>query len=93
MPRGVYERKDAPVASAERASTETVGDDTVHRTTPVRQEERLAAAQVGITYVALKPLKVEGVQVNPGELVPSAATWRNVHNYLSAGYLAVVKES
>lgn len=44
----------------------------------------------GLSYVALKRLKVGASYRYPGDAVPEAATWRNVHNYLSSGYLAVV---
>ena len=43
-----------------------------------------------LSYIALKQLKVGAGYRMPGDLVPEAASWRNVHNYLSSGYLAVV---
>lgn len=90
MPRGVYERKDTPQVTQQRAAESKVDDDTNHRTTPVRQDERL---NTGLTYIALKPLKVNGERRMPGEFVPEAKLWRNVHNYISSGHLAPVKES
>jgi hypothetical protein len=82
-----YKRKGAPVASTENAAGEKVGG-VVHRTTP--QASETTRGNSGLQYVALKPMKVEGVKVNPGDIVPQANTWRNVHNYLSSGHLAVV---
>lgn len=43
-----------------------------------------------LTYVALKPLNVNGTVRNPGAAVPEAAGWRNLSNYISAGQIAVV---
>lgn len=43
-----------------------------------------------LRYVALRPMKVNGVLIQPGTIVPAANTWRNLHNYLSTGHLAVV---
>lgn len=92
MPRGVYERKGEPVAKTvddtALAANEKVGEP-AHRTTPVRvpSQEDLT---VDTTYMALKPMKVGGVKVQPGDRVDEAKDWRNVHNYVSAGYLAIV---
>lgn len=88
MPRGVYERQGTPTVSAERAASEKVGQPN-HRTTPAPVDERAGA---NMTYVAMKPMKVNGVKVKPGDLVAEAATWRNLHNYISTGYLAVVSQ-
>lgn len=46
--------------------------------------------QANHTYVALRRLKVGTDIRNPGDLVPEAAGWRNVSNYLSGGWIAVV---
>jgi len=46
-----------------------------------------------LTYVALKPLKVGDTKRQPGELVPEAKTWRNVHAWIGRGYLAPIPES
>jgi hypothetical protein len=43
-----------------------------------------------LTYVALRRLKVGASWRNPGDAVPEAAGWRNLHNYLSSGQLKVV---
>lgn len=89
MPRGVYERQGSPVADTNTAKAKTgTPGAAVHRTTPVRENETRTTP--GIAYIALKPMKVEGVRVQPGDAVPQASTWRNVHNYVSAGYLAAV---
>lgn len=42
------------------------------------------------SYVALKPLKVNGTTRNPGDAVPEAAHWRNLSSYIAAGKIAVV---
>lgn len=44
---------------------------------------------MGIHYIARKHLKVAGRTVAPGEIVPEAATWRNVNTYVDNGSLAV----
>lgn len=46
-----------------------------------------------LTYVALKPLKVGDSTRMPGELVPEAAHWRNVTNYVNAGFLAIISDN
>lgn len=43
-----------------------------------------------MTYVALRRLKVGTTWRNPGSAVPEAAGWRNLHNYISAGYIKIV---
>lgn len=88
MPRGVYKREGTPDVTAETAAESKVGEPT-HRTTPVHVKDR---AGDGLAYMALKPMKVNGQQVRPGEIVPDAVNWRNVHNYVSTGHLAVVKQ-
>jgi hypothetical protein len=88
-PKKVYRRSDTPTVTETTAAEETVFEgSSVHRTTPIEVDERVVAS--GYTHMALKPMKVNGVMVNPGDIVPEAATWRNVHNYISAGFLAVV---
>lgn len=88
MPRGVYERKENPTV-AEAAAEEVSGKDPLHRTKPSDVHDAVAK-RADIAYLALKPMKVAGERVQPGEIVQGAETWRNVHNYVSAGYLAVV---
>lgn len=46
--------------------------------------------RTALTYVALRRLKVGATWRNPGDAVPEAAHWRNVHNYISAGHLKVL---
>jgi hypothetical protein len=46
-----------------------------------------------LTYVALTRLKVGTSFREAGELVPEAANWRNLTNYLNSGYLAVISEN
>lgn len=48
--------------------------------------------RTALSYVALRRLKVGAGWRNPGDAVPEAAHWRNLHNYISAGYLRVVGE-
>ena len=84
MARGVYERKDSPTVT-EKAAEELVGRDPSHRTKPSEPKPVVP----GFTYMALKPMKIAGELIQPGTVV-DAASWRNVHNYVSAGYLAVV---
>jgi len=48
--------------------------------------------RTSVTYVALKRMNVNGTVRNIGDAVPEAAHWRNLHNYLSAGYLKIVGE-
>lgn len=43
-----------------------------------------------LNYVALKRMQVGDEVRMPGDLVPEAGTWKNLHNYLSAGYVAVI---
>lgn len=91
MPRGVYERKNNPTVE-EAAKEEVAGKDPLHRTSPSDVLDAVAK-KPGVTYMALKPMRVEGQQVQPGEIVDSASTWRNLHNYVSAGYLTAVRSS
>lgn len=42
------------------------------------------------TYVALRQMNVAGSVRNIGDAVPEAAGWKNLSNYLSAGYVAIV---
>lgn len=49
--------------------------------------------QADLTYVALRRLKVGSDVREPGDLVPEAAGWRNVSNYLSGGWLALVNST
>lgn len=91
MPRGVYERQGTPhVTTANKATVAKAKIGTanaaVNRTTPVNENQNRSTS--GIQYVCLKPMKVEGVKIFPGTIVPEANSWRNVHNYVSAGYLA-----
>jgi hypothetical protein len=46
----------------------------------------------GLQYVARKPMKVEGRTIQPGEIVPEAATWKNVKAYVNDGSLAIAVE-
>lgn len=69
------------------AAQEKVGG-LAHRTTPATVDERSDGTATG--YMALKPMKVNGQQVQPGSIVPEAVHWRNVHNYVSTGHLAPV---
>jgi len=94
MPRGVYERdkQQTPITVDDTAlaADEKVGGP-VHRTVPTEVKDTAANQPfAGYTYMALKPMKVAGVKVNPGDIVDDAQNWRNVHNYLSAGYLTIV---
>lgn len=41
------------------------------------------------TFVALKQMNIGGAVRYPGQAVPEASGWRNVHNYISAGYIAI----
>lgn len=91
MPRGVYERKTNPTVE-EAATEELAGKDPLHRTAPFDTLDAVAK-EPGVTYMALKPMKVNGQQVQPGEIVEDAANWRNLHNYVSAGYLTAVRSS
>lgn len=43
-----------------------------------------------LTYVALKQLNVNGAVRQIGAAVPEAGSWRNLSNYISSGYIAVV---
>ena len=43
------------------------------------------------TYVARKRLKVGDEWREPGEPIPEAATWRNLHSYLSSGAVMLVQ--
>lgn len=86
-PSRTYKRSGAAVVSQTNAANEKVGEP-IHRTRPVAIEE--IRGNVGISYVALRPMKVNGVQKFPGDLIPEANAWRNLHNYLSTGHLAVV---
>lgn len=43
----------------------------------------------GLTYVALKRMQIGASWREIGQAVPEAAGWRNVHNYISQGFLAV----
>ena len=82
-----YKPGKAPKVTQTNAATEKVGGS-VHRTAPAdaAQHRKTGALQ----YVALRPMKVNGVKVQAGDLVPAASSWRNVHNYVSTGHLAVV---
>lgn len=82
-----YKSAKAPVVSQTNAANEKVGG-AVHRTAPSDVQEHRKNSSVN--YVAMKPMKVNGVLVQPGTLVPAARGWRNVHNYVSTGFLAVV---
>jgi hypothetical protein len=42
-----------------------------------------------MTYVALKDMRVDGSVRAKGEEVPEAAGWRNLHSYISQGYIAI----
>lgn len=42
-----------------------------------------------VQYVARKQMRVAGRTVAPGEIVPEAATWKNVQAYIDNGSLAV----
>ncbi len=84
MPRGVYERKENPSVT-EMAKGEKAGADPLHRTRPA---DDLTSHQY--EYMALKPMKVEGEMVAPGDIVSGAHAWRNVHNYVAAGSLTPV---
>lgn len=86
-PHRSYKRKTAPLVSQTNAANEKVGG-VVHRTTPSDVEEHRKTT--GVSYVAMKRMKVNGVIVQPGTLVPAANSWRNVHNYVATGFLAVV---
>lgn len=46
----------------------------------------------GLSYVALKAMNVNGTRRNRGDAVPEAANWKNLHNYVSAGFIGVVNE-
>lgn len=82
-----YKPAKAPKVSTTNAASEKVGDP-LHRTQPADADQHRATT--GIQYVAMKRMKVAGVQVNPGSIVPEANSWRNVHNYVATGHLAVV---
>lgn len=43
-----------------------------------------------LSYVALRDLKVNGVVRAAGSPIPEAATFRNLHNYISSGQIAIV---
>ena len=43
------------------------------------------------TYVARKRLKVGDEWREPGEEIPEAAGWRNLHSYLSSGAVTLVQ--
>lgn len=45
-----------------------------------------------LQYVARQRLKVGGRTVAPGDVVPEAATWKNVQAYVNDGSLAVALE-
>lgn len=47
---------------------------------------------MSLQYVARKSLKVAGRTVQPGEIVPEAATWKNVKAWVNDGSLAVAVE-
>jgi hypothetical protein len=47
---------------------------------------------MGLQYVARKRMRVAGRTVEPGEVVPEAAIWKNVKAYVDAGHLAVAVE-
>lgn len=47
---------------------------------------------MAIQYVARKRMKVEGRTVEPGEIVPEATGWKNIHAYVDGGSLAVALE-
>lgn len=50
------------------------------------------ATKVKLQYVALKHMKVgDGIR-EPGDPVPEANDWKNVHAYVARGDLAVVQE-
>ena len=42
-------------------------------------------------YVARRRLKIGDEWREPGEEVPEAATWRNLHSYLSSGAVTLVQ--
>jgi hypothetical protein len=42
-------------------------------------------------YVARKRLQIAGQWREPGEEVPEAAGWRNLHSYLSSGAVVLVQ--
>lgn len=86
-PHRAYKNASAPKVSQSNAAAEKVGGP-LHRTEPTQVEE--IRSNASLQYVAMKPMKVNGVQVNPGDLVPAANTWRNLHNYISTGFLAVI---
>jgi hypothetical protein len=44
----------------------------------------------GLTYIALRRLKVGSTYREKGDAVPEAAHWRNLDNYISSGQIAVV---
>lgn len=44
---------------------------------------------MGLNYVARKPLRVGGRTIQPGEVVPEAAGWKNVRAYVNDGSLAI----
>jgi hypothetical protein len=93
MPRGVYERSTQTKMTSANKATEAKGKigtpQSVHnRTVPTREDENRSVPD--IQYVALKPMKVNGVAVARGDIVPEANDWRNVHNYVSAGFLAII---
>ncbi|MCL6597948.1 MAG: hypothetical protein K6T81_04340 [Alicyclobacillus macrosporangiidus] len=39
-------------------------------------------------YVAMKPMKIDGRRVNPGDPLPGAENWKHLHALISQGYVA-----
>lgn len=47
----------------------------------------------GLTYVALRPLSVNGTRRNVGDAVPEAAGWKNLHHYIASGQIKIVNNA
>lgn len=90
MPKGVYARKtvgeEVPGETVASALSRTEEGLPVEVTAPASP----APAGNSLSYVALKRMRIGEDFREIGAEVPEARTWRNAHNYVSAGYLAIL---